>query len=118
MAWLIIGLLCQPSPQLDNTHPPSLARPGRCELRRASPAQLEQQLQRQLNLARRAGGGRDPARCRTEAAAAVDRLGEDVGARLSEVYVVRQVERLDAELQRRGSLKRNVFQKREVDRRE
>src|SRR6266853_850759 len=76
------------------THPPSLASSGRCELRRASPTHSEQQLQRELNLARRAGGGRDPARCRTETAATVDCLGEDVGARLSEVHVVRQVEHL------------------------
>src|SRR6266852_6043521 len=62
----------------------------------------EQQLQRELNLARRTGGGRDPARCRTETAATVDCLGEDVGARLSEVHVVRQVEHLGAELKRRG----------------
>src|SRR5713101_1405343 len=75
----------------------------------------EQQLERELNLARRAGGGRNPARCRTDAAAAVDRLGEDDGARLSEVHVVRQVEHLGAELKRRGPPKRDVFQEREVD---
>src|SRR5712692_10345124 len=78
----------------------------------------EQQLQRELDLARRAGGGRNPACCRTEAAATVDRLGEDVGARLSEVRVVGQVEHLGAELKRRGPLKRDVFQEREVDGRE
>src|SRR5712691_7101484 len=76
----------------------------------------EQQLQRELNLARRAGRGRDPARCRTETAATVDRLGEDVGGRLSEVHVVRQVEHLGAELKRRGSAKGDVFQDREVGR--
>src|SRR6266571_1425677 len=78
----------------------------------------EQELQRELNLARRAGGGRDPARCRTETAATVDRLGEDGGGRLSGVHVVRQVEHLGAELKRRGSPKGDVFQDREVGRRE
>src|SRR5204862_2258641 len=76
----------------------------------------EQLLQRELNLARSAGGGHDLARRRTETAATVDRLREDVGGRLSEVHVVGQVEHLGAELKRRGSSKGGVFQDREVGR--
>src|SRR5258706_249963 len=101
-----------PSPRvpllLEFVSHPSCRR-GSPEFRLIIPPRSEYQLQSELDLPRRGGGGRDRSRGRTVAAS-----GECDDARRPEIRTIQNVEKLRPELQIHTLFDRNIFEQRGI----